>query len=79
MQEERRTFQSETNLVEVWEVALSPCAFGAELAMCQRCGGRTTEKDGGNGKDAAGRSGKRRQMGGGDSTKVQAATRRRLK
>ena len=76
MQEERRTFQSETNLVEVWGVALSPFAFGAELAMCQRCGGRTTKKDGGDGKDAAGRSGKRRQMGGGDSTKVEAAKRR---
>ena len=76
MQEERRTSQRETNLEEVWEVALSPFAFGAELAMCQRCGGRTTEKDGGDGKGAAGRSGKRRQMGGGDSTKVEAAKRR---
>ena len=62
MQEERRTSQSETNLGEVWKVALSPFAFGAELAMCQRCGRRTAEKDGGDGKDA-GSSGKRRQMG----------------
>ena len=77
MQEEKRTSQSEANLVEVWKVALSPFAFGAELAVCQRCGGRTAEKDGGDGKDAAGISGKRRQMGGGDSTKVEAAERRR--
>ena len=34
--------------------------FWAELAMCQRCGGRTAEKDGDVGKDAAGSSGKRR-------------------
>ena len=56
---------------KIGEVALSPSAFGAELAMCQRCGGRTAEKD------AAGCSGERRQMGGGDSTKVEAAKRRR--
>ena len=46
--------------------------FWVEMAMCQRCGG-TAEKDGGDGKDAAGSSGKRRQMGRGDSTKVEAA------
>ena len=61
MQEERRTSQSETNLGEVWEVALSPFTFGTELAMCQRCGGRTAEKDGGDGKDAAGSSGKKKE------------------
>ena len=46
--------------------------------MCQRCSGRTAEKDGDDGKDAAaGSSGKREQMGEGDSTKVEAAKRRR--
>ena len=54
-------------------------ALRAELAVCQRCGGMTREKDGGDGKEQQGRSGKRRQMGGGDSTKVEAAKRRRLK
>ena len=48
-QEERRTSQSEANLGEVWKVALFPFAFGAELVMCQRCGGWTAEKDGGDG------------------------------
>ena len=57
---------------EDWEVGLSPFAIGAELDLCQRCSSRTAEKDGGDGKDAAGSSGKRRQMGGGDSTKVEA-------
>ena len=76
MLEERRTSQSETNFGEVWKVAPSPVAFGAELVICQ-CGGRTAEKDGGDGKDAAGSSGKTRQMGGGDSTLVEAAKRRR--
>ena len=64
-------------LGEVWEVALSLFSFGAELVMCQRCGGRTAEKDGGDCKDAAGSSGKRRQIGGGDSAKVEDAKRRR--
>ena len=59
-------------------MALSPFAFGAEMAMCQRCSGWTAEKDVDDGKDAAaGSSGKREQMGGGDSTKVEAAKRRR--
>ena len=31
-------------------MALSPFAFGAELVVCQRCSGRTAEKDGGDGK-----------------------------
>ena len=45
-------------------MALSPFALGAELAMCQRCSGRTAEKDGDDGKDAAaGSSGKRERMG----------------
>ena len=49
---------------EDWVVALlseGPCA----------------EKEGGDGKGAARSSGKRRQMGGGDSTRVEAAKRRR--
>ena len=54
----------------------SPFDSGAQLAMCQRCTRRTAEKEGGDGEDAAGTSGKRRQMGGGDSTKVEAAKRR---
>ena len=63
-----------------WKMALSPFAFGAELAVCQRCSGRTAEKDGDDGKNAAaGSTGEREQMGGGDSTKVEAATKRRRK
>ena len=50
---EKRNAGRETNLGEVWKVALSLFAFGAELAMCQRCGGRTAEKDGGDGKEDA--------------------------
>ena len=56
----------------------SPFAAGAELAMCQCSSSRSEEKDVGDGEDAAGSVGKRRQMGGGDSTKVEAAKRRRL-
>ena len=37
-------------------------AVGTELAMCQCCTRRTTEKDGGDGEDAAGSACKRRQM-----------------
>ena len=69
MLEERRTSQSETNFGEVWEVALSPAAVGAELAVCPHCSGRTAQKEAGDGKNAAGISGKRRQVGGGKSTK----------
>ena len=77
MQEERRTSQSETNLGEGWKVDIYPFAFGSELALCQCCGGRIAEKDGDDRNDAAGSSGYRKQMGGGDSTKVEAAKRRR--
>ena len=62
-QREKRTSQSETSLGEVWKRTLSPFALGAELAMCQHCSGRTAEKDGNDGKDAAaGSSGKKEQM-----------------
>ena len=45
--------------------------------MCQRCSGRIAE-NGDDGKDAAaGSSGKREQIGGGDSTKVEGAKRKR--
>ena len=57
-------------------MALSPCAFGAELALCQRCSRSAAVKDGDDGK-VAGSSSEREQMGGGDSTKVEAAKRRR--
>ena len=74
----RQTPKSETSFGEVWKMALSPFAFWAELAVCQRCSGRTAEKDGDDGKDAAeGGSGESEQMDGGDSTKVEAAKRRR--
>ena len=73
-----QTSQSETSLREIWKMALSPCAFGAELALCQRCSRRIAEKDGDDGKLAAARSSsEREQKGGGDSTKVEAAKRRR--
>ena len=45
-QEKSKTPQSEANLVEIWEVALSPSAAGAELAKYQCCSRRTTEKNG---------------------------------
>ena len=64
---ERRPKARQT-LERFWEVAFSPFATGAELAMCYCCSRRTAEKDGGDGEDAAGGAGKRRQMGGGDST-----------
>ena len=73
MQEERRTSQSETRLGEVWKVALSPFAFGAEMVsvegpqrrtkMMERMQQEVQEKKG--------------QMRGGDSTKEEAAKRRR--
>ena len=77
MQEERRTSQSETNFGEVWNVALSPFAFGAALPVCQRCGGRTAEKDGGSEEDAAGSPGQTAHLGSGDLTEVEAAKRRK--
>ena len=77
-QTEKRTSQSETSNGEVWKMALSLSVFVAELSVCQCCSGRTAEKDGDDGKDAAaGSSGEREQMGGGNSTKVEAAKRRR--
>ena len=45
-------------------------AIGAESAVCHSCSGRIAEKDGDDGKDAAGgSSNEREQMDGGDSTK----------
>ena len=73
------TPQSGTNPGEDWEVAPSPFTVEAEWAGCQRCSRMTAEKDGGDGEDSAGTSGKRRQMGGGDFTKVEAAKRGRQK
>ena len=53
-------------------------AIGAELAVCHSCSGRIAEKDGDDGKDAAGgSSNEREQMDGGDSTKVETAKRGR--
>ena len=47
------------------------------MALCQCCSRTIAEKDGVNGKvAAAARSSEREQMGGGDSTKVEAAKRR---
>ena len=43
-QRERQTSQSGTSLREIWKMALSPCASGAELALCQRCSRRIEEK-----------------------------------
>ena len=72
---DRQTSQSETSLGEICKMAHSPFAFGAELALCQRCTGKIAEKDGDDGKHAAGSSSEREQTGGGDSTKVVAARR----
>ena len=36
-----------------WKMALFPIAVGAELVVCPCCSGRTAEKDGDDGKDAA--------------------------
>ena len=55
------------------------------FSLCDRIGSvcvsaaakRTADKDGGNGEDAAGSAGNRRQMRRGDSTQVEAARRRR--
>ena len=54
-QKERQTPQSETSLGEIWKMALSPCAVGAELALCQRCSRRIAEKDGDDGKGGSSR------------------------
>ena len=56
-------------------MALHLVDSGAELTTCQCCSRRTAEKDGGDGEGAAGTSGERRQMGGGDSTKEETAKR----
>ena len=75
---EKQTSQGVTDLGEVWKMALSPYAVGAELAVCQFCSGRMAEKDGDDGKDAAARSSsEREQMDGEDSTKVETAQRSR--
>ena len=67
-----------TSFREVWKKALSPFASAAELAMCQRCSRRFAEKDGDDGNVAATvSSSERLQMGGGHSTKVESAKRRR--
>ena len=72
MQKDRQTSQN-----EVWKIALSLCAERAELATCQRRSRRIAEKDGDDGKVAAsGSSSEREQVGGGNSTKVEAAKRR---
>ena len=55
-------------------MALSPFAVGAESVVCQCYSGRIAEKDRDDGKDAAaGSSGEKEQIGGGDSTKDEAA------
>ena len=54
------TSQNETSLGEVRKMALSPCAIWAELALCQRCSRRITEKN---------RDGRRRFHKGGSSPK----------
>ena len=75
-QKERQTSQSETSLGEIWKMALSLLASGAVLFVCQCCSGRTAEKDGDDGRNAAaGSSSERKQMGEGDSTKVKTAKR----
>ena len=79
-EEKKRKGRQKERQTPRWKMALSPFAFGAELAVCQRCSGRTAEKDGDDGKNAAaGSTGEREQMGGGHSTKVEAATKRRRK
>ena len=72
--------EREANLEKIWEVALSPFAAGAELAMCQCCSRRTAEKDGGDDEDAAGSAGKRKQLEhpkGGGTQKGKTGLRRR--
>ena len=71
---ERRPKASQT-LGKFGKWLFSPFATGAELAVCQCCSRGTAEKDGGDGEDAAGSAGERRQMGGLDSTMVEAAKR----
>ena len=75
----KKKAERKTNPGKDWEVAPSPFAVGAEWAWCQRCSRRTGEEDGGDEEDSAGTSGERTQIGGGDSTKVEAAKRRRQK
>ena len=72
--------KSETSLGKVWKMALSLNAVGAELVVCQRCSGRIAEKNGDDGKNAAARSpSERKQMGGGDPAKMEAAKRRKAR
>ena len=54
-----------------------PFTIRAELAMCQRCSRRATDKDGGMARMWQGSSGEREQMGGVEDTKVEAAKMRR--
>ena len=77
-QKEGQNPQNETSFGEVWEIALSLGDYGTELAWCQCSSRRIAEKDGDNGKVAAAAiSSERGQMGGGNSTKVETANRRR--
>ena len=76
-QKERQTSQNETSLGQVWKIAPSRCAYGTELAVCQRCSRKIAEKDGDDGEVAAAAiSSERGKMGGGNSTKVEAAQKR---
>ena len=71
--------QSKASVGECWQVALSLFDCGPELAERERGSRRTTEKDGGGDEDEAGSAAERMQMDGGDSTKVEAAKRGRLR
>ena len=62
-QKQRQTHQNETSLGEVWMTALSPCAFGTELNLCQSCSSRPAGKDGDDGKVAAAASSSERPGG----------------
>ena len=65
--------QNETSLGEVCKIVPSPGAFGTEWSLCQCCSRRIAAKDGDNGKVAAGAiPSERGQMGGVNSTKVEA-------
>ena len=71
----RKTPQSEGNLGEILEVALSLFDSGAELAERQCCSRRPQRRTEEPDEDAAGSADQRRQMGGENPVKVEAAKR----
>ena len=75
-QKKCKTPQSDTNLGEIWELALSPLDSGEDLAKCQCCSRRTTKKNGGSAEIATRSAEQKKQMDGGNTQKVEAAKRR---